>query len=65
MGKLASVVLANNEETVLLPMNKPIFGTRRRWVLAWIYLSLILSHSLNLEEGMVEKYKKKMGSFEL
>lgn len=27
---LNSVVLANNEETVLLPMNEPVFGTKRK-----------------------------------
>ncbi|KAF3776358.1 4-hydroxyphenylpyruvate dioxygenase [Nymphaea thermarum] len=27
---LNSMVLANNEETVLLPMNEPVFGTKRR-----------------------------------
>uniref|UniRef100_A0A2P2JY98 4-hydroxyphenylpyruvate dioxygenase n=1 Tax=Rhizophora mucronata TaxID=61149 RepID=A0A2P2JY98_RHIMU len=27
---LNSLVLANNEETVLLPMNEPVFGTKRR-----------------------------------
>ncbi|CAN6455376.1 unnamed protein product [Victoria cruziana] len=27
---LNSVVLANNDETILLPMNEPVFGTKRR-----------------------------------
>jgi 4-hydroxyphenylpyruvate dioxygenase len=27
---LNAVVLANNEETVLLPMNEPVFGTKRK-----------------------------------